>query len=257
MLHNKVIGVLSAAVLMTVFAGAPAFAGTNTNNGPTLNPGPPAAAPQLGSTDGLTAGLDGNGTGSGDTTLTVNPGYLEFDPVDVSGNQPGAVFAWQMPTFTGVTLGGTPELTGVRMPPFSIIDATGSAAGWNVMATVTDLVHTKATDTAANPGPDYTIPSTQMSMTRPWVADVSDTTAPDIVTRTNNANVVPADVASFVALGNKIVSADPANPAPAPSTNPTNGTFDISPMPLRVVVPSDASVGTYAATVTLDLISGP
>jgi hypothetical protein len=252
MLHKKVIGVVSAAALMTILAGAPAFA-ANTNDGPTLNSG---HAPVLGASDGSTAGLDGNGTGSGDTTLSVNPGYLEFDPVDVSGNG-GSVNAWQMPVFTGVTLGGTPELTGVRMPPFSIIDATGSAAGWNVMATVTDLVHVQGTDTAANPGPDYTIPSTQMSMTRPWVADVSNTTAPDITTRTNNANVVPADVASFVALGNKIVSADPANPAPAASTNPTNGTFDISPMPLRVVVPSDASVGTYAATVTLDLISGP
>jgi hypothetical protein len=258
MLHKKVIGVVSAAALMTLFAGAPAFAGTNTNNGPTLTPGPPAAAPVLGGSDGLTAGPDGNGTGSGDTNLTVNPGYLEFDPVDVSGNG-GAVGAWQMPNFTAITLGGTPELTGVRIPPFSVIDATGSAAGWHVLTTVTDLVHTQATDTVSfTAGPDYTIPASTMSMTRPWVVDQSTTTAPDISTRTNNANVVPADVASFDSTnGNTIVTADPANPAPAASTNPTNGTFLISPMPLRVLVPSDASAGTYAATVTLDLISGP
>src|SRR5690348_4855702 len=148
MLHKKVIGVVSAAALMTLFAGAPAFAGTNTNNGPTLTPGPPAAAPVLGGSDGLTAGPDGNGTGSGDTNLTVNPGYLEFDPVDVSGNG-GAVGAWQMPNFTAITLGGTPELTGVRIPPFSVIDATGSAAGWHVLTTVTDLVHTQSTDTVS------------------------------------------------------------------------------------------------------------
>jgi hypothetical protein len=260
MLHKKVIGVLSAAALMTVFAGAPAFAGTNTNNGPDNIVNAPGA-PVLGSTDGSGAGVDGNGTGSGDTTLTVNPGYLEFDPVDVNGPAQDGVGAWQMPNFTAITLGGTPELTGVRIPPFSVIDATGSAAGWHVNATVTDLVHNLAADTGVLArgvaGPDYTIYASTMSMTRPWVVDQATTTAPDIATRTNNGDVVPADVASFDALtGNKIVSANPANMV-TPNQNPTNGTFLISPMPLRVLVPSDASAGTYAATVTLDLVSGP
>jgi hypothetical protein len=249
MFTKKLIGVISAAALMMVFAGAPAaFA---DNDGPTQSGA--GTAPVLGGPDtNATPGDDGT------TSLTINPGYLEFDPVDVAGNG-GAVNAWTMPTFTGITLGGTPELTGVRIPPFGVIDATGSAAGWNVLATVTDLVHTQAGDTSVpTPGPDYTVPATAMSMTRPWVLDQSSTTAPDITSRTNNLNVVPADVASFDATnGNKIVSADPANPAPAASTNPTEGTFLISPMPLRVLVPSDASAGLYNATVTLDLISGP
>jgi hypothetical protein len=260
MFTKKVIGVISAATLMMVFAGAPAAHAANQGpeggfpqpvvGGPTLD------APQLG------------GSTNGDTSLTVDPGYLEFDPVDVYGNG-GAVSAWQMPSFTGIVLGGTPELTGVQIPPFSVIDATGSAAGWNVLMHVDDLVHLASVDG----GPDYTIPNDNMSMTKPWVVDQDTDTGsgpvtPDIETRSNNGNVLGQDVVSFddsqggtwnggPVVGNKIVVADPANPAPGASTNPTNGTFLISPMPLRVLVPSDASVGTYNTQVTLDLISGP
>jgi len=169
--------------------------------------------------------------------------YLEFSPSDVAG--------WHMPTFTAVRLAGIEMLTGVQIPPFSVVDGTASGAGWHVVATMTDLVHVRAGDTSVNaPGPDFTIPASTMSMPKPWVADASNVGAPDPTTHSNNADVTPLDVAGFDAVnGNPIVS--------AAAQNDTGGTFLISPMPCRVLVPADASAGLYTATVTLDLISGP
>jgi hypothetical protein len=219
MFRTKIIGVLSAAALLTVLAGAPAFA-ANTNTDTQLGGGSP---------------------GNGDTSLTINDGGLRFDPVDQAGNQTegGSYAGWTMPTFTGVTLGGTPILTGVELPPFSVIDATGSEAGWHVDLAVTDL-----TLTGANP-----IPAANMSMTRPWVADQASTTAPDVSTRTNNADVTPSNTADY-STPQTFVSA-------ALGHQDTSGTFLISPMPLRVLVPADANAGTYDGTVTVTLTTGP
>jgi hypothetical protein len=179
----------------------------------------------------------------GSSVTVAGAAPLEFDALDVAG--------WHMPTFTAVRLAGVPMLTGVEIPPFSVVDGTASGAGWHVDATITDLVHQRAGDVSVGaPGPDYTVPASSMSMTKPWVADQSNAGAPDATTRSNNADVTSYDVASFDTVsGNRIVS--------AAAQNDTGGTFLISPMPLRVLVPSDASAGLYTATVTLDLVSGP
>ncbi len=56
------------------------------------------------------------------STLLVTAGTLDFDPAGapVIGN------------YSGVTLNGTPQLTSLTIAPFTIVDATGSALGWNV-----------------------------------------------------------------------------------------------------------------------------
>ena len=64
--------------------------------------------------------------------LVAAPAYggtLDFGPP----GQPG------IGNFSPVTLNGTPVLTSVSIDPFSVVDSTGSGAGWNVDLTVSDL----------------------------------------------------------------------------------------------------------------------
>src|SRR6476659_8171029 len=67
--------------------------------------------------------------------VLVNAGTLDFDPAG----------APTIGNFDAVTLNGNPQLTSLQVAPFTIIDATGSAAGWNVTLTVPDLVNTTST----------------------------------------------------------------------------------------------------------------
>ncbi len=62
--------------------------------------------------------------------LVVSAGTLDFDPAG----------APVIGDFTPVTLDGTPQLTSLTVDPFTIIDSSGSADGWNVLLTVPDLV---------------------------------------------------------------------------------------------------------------------
>lgn len=80
--------------------------------------------------------------------LVVSAGTLDFDPAG----------APVIGDFTPVTLDGTPQLTSLTVDPFTIIDSSGSADGWNVLLTVPDLVN--GTDT---------IPATDVSMSAPQV----------------------------------------------------------------------------------------
>ena len=61
-------------------------------------------------------------------TLTITAGTLNFD-----GGAPA------IGDFSGVTLNGTPQLTSLTVDPFTVVDATGSGDGWNVLLTVPDL----------------------------------------------------------------------------------------------------------------------
>ena len=67
--------------------------------------------------------------------LTVNAGTFDFDPAGAPA----------IGDFTAVTLDGTPQLTSLTVDPFTIIDSTGSADGWNVLLTVPDLVNDRGT----------------------------------------------------------------------------------------------------------------
>src|ERR1700688_1542432 len=80
--------------------------------------------------------------------LLVNAGTLDFDPAG----------APTIGDFSVVTLDGTPQLTSLTVAPFTIIDSSGSADGWNVLLTIPDLVN--GTDT---------IPASDVSMSAPIV----------------------------------------------------------------------------------------
>jgi hypothetical protein len=220
-LHRKLMAAAGVATMVAAFAVAPAAHAANGDPGVAFTHIDPA--------NGQAAGAEPD--------LTVAAGDLTFDEVDAD--------VVDTLHFHDIRLTGSPQLTGLRVPPFSVIDATGSEAGWHVTLTMGDLV------TVAGNG--YTIPATAMSMTRPTVMDLNITAAPGAASRSNSPDVLGQDVTSFAGAEDIVVATDNALTA----GSETGGTFYISPSPLRVIVPSDAVAGTYNGTIDLDLVSGP
>jgi hypothetical protein len=150
--------------------------------------------------------------------LLVNAGTLDFDPAG----------APVIGDFTAVTLDGTPQLTSLTVDPFTIIDSSGSAAGWNVLLTVPDL--TNGTDVIA---------ASNVSMSAPIVTAAAGADMTGVVAH--------ASAGGFDA-GEKIVTATAAH---------GEGTYLVSPRILKLTVPDTALIGTYVSAGTVAVVSGP
>jgi hypothetical protein len=150
--------------------------------------------------------------------LVVTAGTLDWD----GGAAP------TISAFNPITLTGVPQLTTLTVDPFTVVDATGSAAGWNVLLTIPDLVNGGST-----------IPASQISMSAPTVTAVgtSDMTGVD----------AHASAGGFDS-GEKIVTASATN---------GQGMYLVSPFPAKLVVPVDALAGTYVSAATIAIVSGP
>jgi len=150
--------------------------------------------------------------------LTVNAGTLDFDPAGAPA----------IGNFTAVTLDGTPQLTSLTVDPFTIIDSTGSANGWNVLLTIPDLVN----------GAD-TIAASNVSMSAPVVTPAAGADMTGVV---GNASAGGFDA------GEKIVTA---------AIGEGQGTYLVSPRILKLTVPNTALVGTYVSAGTIAVVDGP
>src|SRR4051794_20637003 len=150
--------------------------------------------------------------------VTVNAGSLDFDPAG----------APTIGNFDAVTLNGNPQLTSLQVAPFTIIDATGSAAGWNVTLTVPDLVNGGST-----------IAASQVSMTAPTVVPAAGASMTGVAGHAS---------AGAFATGEKIVTAAATDGA---------GTYLVSPAILKLTVPVDALTGTYTSSAVIAVNSGP
>ncbi|MGO9875358.1 MAG: hypothetical protein ACLPVY_16335 [Acidimicrobiia bacterium] len=148
----------------------------------------------------------------------ANAGTLDFGPP----GQPG------IGNFAPITLNGTPELTSVSIDPFSVVDSTGSGAGWNVDLTVSDLVSGGSV-----------IPASSMSMGVPIVAPADGASMTGVVGHATTGNL---------SSGEKIVTADVGD---------GEGSYLVSPAILTLTIPPDAAAGSYAATATIAVVSGP
>jgi len=148
----------------------------------------------------------------------ANGGTLDFGPP----GQPG------IGDFAPVTLDGTPVLTSVTIDPFSVIDSTGSGAGWNVNLTVSDLVSGTSV-----------IPASRMSMEAPVVAPANGASMTGVAGHATTGNL---------GSGAKIVTADVGDGA---------GTYLVSPAILTLTIPPDAAAGSYSAAATIAVVSGP
>ena len=150
--------------------------------------------------------------------LTVNAGTLDFDPTGAPA----------IGNFTAVTLDGTPQLTSLTVAPFTIIDSTGSASGWNVLLTIPNLVNGGDTILASN-----------VSMSAPIVTAAAGASMTGVVGH--------ASAGGFNA-GEKIVTATAAH---------GEGTYLVSPRILKLTVPDTALVGLYVSAGTIQVVSGP
>jgi hypothetical protein len=149
--------------------------------------------------------------------LVVTGGPLGFD-----GTTP------TVPDFTAITLTGVPQLTSLTIVPFTVADATGSAAGWHVLVTIPDLVN--GTDTIA---------ASNVSMTAPQVTAVGTSSM---------TGVAGHDSAGGFDTGEKIVDASATNGM---------GMYLVSPRPAKLTVPVTALAGTYTSAGTIAVVSGP
>jgi hypothetical protein len=152
--------------------------------------------------------------------LVVTAGTLDWD----GGAAP------TISAFNPITLTGVPQLTTLTVDPFTVVDATGSAAGWNVLLTIPDLTEPVSSDV---------IPAAQISMTAPTVTAVGTSSM---------VGVTANDSAGGFDAGEKIVVATAGN---------GQGMYLVSPFPAKLVVPVDARVGTYASAATIAIVSGP
>jgi hypothetical protein len=150
--------------------------------------------------------------------LVVSAGTLDFDPAGAPA----------IGDFTPVTLDGTPQLTSLTVDPFTIIDSSGSADGWNVLLTVPNLVNGGDTISAAN-----------VSMSAPIVTAAAGSDMTGVVAHAS---------AGGFAAGEKIVTATVAH---------GEGTYLVSPRILKLTVPDTALIGTYTSAGTIQVVDGP
>ena len=145
-------------------------------------------------------------------------GTLDFGPP----GQPG------VSNFAPVTLNGEPQLTSVSIDPFSVVDSTGSGAGWNVSLTVSDLVNGGST-----------IPASSIAMDAPNVVPSGGASMTGVAGHATTGNL---------ASGEKIVTAAAGEGA---------GTYLVSPSILTLTIPPNATAGGYAGSATIAVVSGP
>ena len=146
--------------------------------------------------------------------------------------------------FHNVTMNGTPQLTSASIAPFTVIDDSGTGAGWHVTLTVPNF------SDGAVPNA-HIVPAANMQMNAPVVAvGNSDSVITGV---TSAANI------DFTA-GATIVTADPAAGVVGPDGVDKvagMGTYLVSPQILKLVVPSTAIAGAYTTTATIAIVSGP
>jgi hypothetical protein len=153
----------------------------------------------------------------GGSTVKVNESSLRFDAADGLAATPVAT----------VTPDGGAQIA-VSIPPFIVVDATGSGAGWRVSLAVSNSVDT----TTVTSTPD-------VSMSAPIVTAIGSS---------DLSNVVGNPLQGNVAIGEKIVAA---------RADFGMGAYLVSPRMLTLAIPSISRRSTYVSRVTITLFTAP
>jgi hypothetical protein len=139
--------------------------------------------------------------------------------------------------FGAVTLNGSAQLSTATIAPFTIIDDTGSGAGWNLSLQVPEFQNGSGVGCAT--GATQSIAANTLTMDAPVVAAADNSTT--------MAGVTAEGFVDF-ASPRRIVVAD---------INHGAGTYTVAPQVMRFTVPTDSFAGAYCSEVTLALSSGP
>jgi hypothetical protein len=174
--------------------------------------------------------------------FTINAGTgPRFDTAVATG----AVFP-TVGNFANVTMNGTPQLTSATIAPFTVIDDSGTGAGWHVTLLV----------------PDFTsggnvLPAAGVQMNAVVVAPGNTDSAMGGVWSDPNVDFTTAKT---------IVEADPADTthnggAPLGPDGVAKvagvGTYLVSPQILKLIVPANALAGAYTTTATIAIVNTP
>lgn len=165
-------------------------------------------------------------SGDAGVTGTVNPGSL-------------TISTSATPTFS-VTLDGTNK-TGTYTIPASLVDATGTDAGWNLTATSTQF-------TDGDPTTPHTLATTASTITsvdNACNASSTCTTVTNSTTPNSFPTTIPAGATAPTAV--EFFSADLGTGA---------GKWDTTPH-VSVAIPATTFAAAYTSTVTLAAVSGP
>ena len=144
-------------------------------------------------------------------------------------------FGAQQPSvgnFTAVQLNGQIQTTNATVSAFSVVDATGSGSGWNVMVKASQFA------TADNA---FTLPENSLGIATPTVTAAEGASDVSTITKANGKidNVT----------GVKILSA---------AVNGGMGTYNVDANNLALTLnPKDVKAGTYISTVTVTVTTGP
>jgi hypothetical protein len=150
--------------------------------------------------------------------------------------------------FNNVTMNGTPQLTSAVIDPFTIIDDSGSGAGWHVTLLVPDF-----TDGV----PAHVVDAAGAQMNAAVIAAgnadsaMGGVWADPIVDFTSAKTIITADPADATHNGGAPLASDGVTPVAG------MGTYLVSPQILKLVVPADSIAGAYTTTATIAIVNGP
>ena len=169
----------------------------------------------------------------GATSVALTGGSLT-----VTGGAPGAFSA---------TLNGANQTANTSLAAYTVDDATGTGAGWNVTFQATQFTCVVATDAGCKTG-FTTLPTSSLSIAPPTAACAGGSTC-------NGSPTVSISTATAVdgAAPVKVLSA--ALNAGMGSYTVTPGTIGTGQ--LQLAIPGNALATTYHSTLTITVNSGP
>ena len=137
--------------------------------------------------------------------------------------------------FAPVKLDGTVQTTKADLSDFTVTDARGTGAGWNVMVSATQLE-----DTAAG----LKIPTGSIKIS-----------APDVT-----AQAGASDVESTITIGSGMIDTDTGVKLLSAKVDGGMGKYDVA-FPTEALTmtlnPKDVKAGNYTSTITVTLTTGP
>lgn len=139
--------------------------------------------------------------------------------------------------FANVTLNGLTQLTTATISPFVVIDDSGTLNGWNVTLTIPDFRNGTGTDCST--GATATLAANTISMDAPLVAAGDGTTSLTGVTSAGYTDFTSPRVIVDAAAGHGA------------------GTFAITPLIVKLLIPTNAIAGSYCTLANMSINSGP
>ncbi|WP_067727694.1 WxL domain-containing protein [Oceanobacillus damuensis] len=153
------------------------------------------------------------------TSTTVTGGSLSINDASIS-------------PFGEITLNGLIQNLTATVEPFSVVDATGTGSGWNLNIKATQL---KTADGLK------TLPFNSLSISTPTITAEEGSSS-----------------ASVIGIGTGNIDSDTGVQLLTADTDEGMGTFGITGSSLNLnLQPKDVKAGTYASTVTFNLVTGP